>query len=391
MASGPDVAERPDFHAVLQRGAGHDRRDDSASRAERRIRDRGVGTDLAVGAHDGSAAEVGVGMDHGVLAYSDAGVNVHGGRLAHGNAGEHPFLSDRAPHRLFGFGELHPGVHADGFPGRVGGHVGDDLALLGGGAQQIAPRRPADGVQVAPEPLRAEPVDARVDFVCSAVAIVLDGVGDAARGVPDDPRQPVRRPRRRREKRNGRTAALVDLGHRGQRLGRDQRDVAVEHGDVVDALQAVSRPQQRAAAVQRTGLFHVGDRAAQGRSDGLGVRRYDDYGGAYVRAGRGLRDERDHRLAADRVEYLGHGGLHPSARVGSEDNHRSGCHCLFDNARTPSTKMLHSTAPGVPNPFTLLKKRPLLAAIVLPVPAECQAHVLAPRSRRCRPSGVVLL
>ena len=39
-------------------------------------------------------------------------------------------------------------------------------------------------VQVAPEPLRAEPVDARVDLVGSAVAIVLDGVGDAAQRSP---------------------------------------------------------------------------------------------------------------------------------------------------------------------------------------------------------------
>src|SRR5581483_9485524 len=101
------------------------------------VADNRIRPDLAVRPDHRFADDVGVGVNHGVLADAGILVNVSGGRVDQGHAFQHPVLVDTAAQRGLGFGQMNTSVDADHLVQVVVLHANHGQALTGGQRSQI--------------------------------------------------------------------------------------------------------------------------------------------------------------------------------------------------------------------------------------------------------------
>ena len=73
------------------------------------------------------------------------------------------------------------------------------------------------------------------------------------------------------EKGKVRALLIVRSGQPAQRLGGDERDIAVEHQDLLGVAGGLLRLRDGMAGAQRLRLHHVHDVVAQGRANRAGV------------------------------------------------------------------------------------------------------------------------
>ena len=203
-------------------------------------------------------------------------------------------------------------------------HVGQvELALgvVGGEAaervEQVAARERVDaGVDLADRLLLGRRVAGRLR---------LDHALDAAVGGADHAPVAGRVLELHRRHRRRGAALLVRLRERGDRLGGDQRHVAVEHEHGVAVADVVGGGAHRVAGP--VGLLLHRHLDAVGELTGEpAARPVDDHDPARTRLLCGPDRPADHRAPADRVQDLRRLGLHARALARGEDQHGGSGH-----------------------------------------------------------------
>ena len=235
-------------------------------------------------------------------------------------------------------GELDAGVDAERQRG-VGDDVGGDLLAVGAQEREhvgqvelalgvVGGERLERGEEVA----AGERVDAGVDLADRlllggrvAGLLRLDDALDAAVGRPDDAAVAARVLELHRRHRGRGAALLVRLRERGDRLGGDERHVAVEHEHGVVRADLVGGGAHGVAGAVRLLLDRHLDAVGQ-RVGELALRPVDDHDAAGAGFARGGDRPLDHRAPADRVKDLGQVRAHAGALARSEDQHGGSGH-----------------------------------------------------------------
>ena len=296
------------------------------------------GPDRAARADAGAAAQERARLDHRVAADLDAGVDQRALRIDDRHAGERVLALDAGLGQRAHAGELDAAVDAER-ERRVRDHVGgDELAVGAQERQHVGQVELTLGVVGGEPPERRdevaarERVDARVDLADRLLLggrvarhLRLDDALDATVGRADHAPIAGRVLELHRRHRRRRAALLVRLRERGDRLGGDQRHVAVEHEHgVVGADVARGRAHGVAGPV---GLLLHRELDAVGQltlePPLRPVHHHDPPGPRLLR-----RPDRpaDDRPPADRVQDLRRVGLHARALARGEDQHGGSGH-----------------------------------------------------------------
>ena len=340
-AFGTEVGERPHRHAVPELGAVEVGVHDPRLVADRRVDQGRERPDRAALADAGAAAQERARLDHGVAADLDAGVDQRALRIHDRHAGERELALDAGLGQRTHVGELDAAVDAER-ERRVRDDVrGDQLAVGAQERQHVGQVELALGVVGGEPPERLdevaarERVDARVDLADRlllggrvARRLRLDDALDAAVGRADHAPVARRVLELHRRHRRRRAALLVCVGERGDRLGGDQRHVAVEHEHgVVGADVARGRAHRVAGPVGlllHRELHAVGERTLEPPL--RPVDHHDPPGPGLLR---GVDRPADDRPPADRVQDLRRVGLHTRALARGEDQHGGSGHAII--------------------------------------------------------------
>jgi hypothetical protein len=195
------------------------------------------------------------------------------------------------------------------------------LGVLGGQAAQGRSQKPP-----------AEAVDRRVDLVdgpllLGGVPVVDDGL-DAPVLPPDDAAVAGRVGNPGGQHGGRRSTLVVGPGQVGQRLGPQEGRVAGDDDEVVLLVHVVredsepdghgvARPPLDPLLHELEGGVGLG---VEGLDDPLRGMAHHDHDSLQLQLLKGPDDVEQHRPAAEGMQHLGHGRLHPCALPGGEDN-----------------------------------------------------------------------
>ena len=302
------------------------------------VHETGVGPNDGARPHRGRPLQHDAGEQLDLGAEGHGGVDVGAGRVDHADALPHPVAVDPGPQRLLGLGQLDLVVDPHGL-GHLGGLHGDDLvaglAEDGDGVGQVVLALGVLRGQAAQRRRQqppAEAVDRRVDLVdgpllLGGVPVVDDGL-DPPVLPPDDPAVAGRVGQAGGQHGGGGAALVVLPGQVGQRLGPQEGRVTGDDDEVVLLLHVVGEDgEPDGDGVARPPLDPLLDElqgdvglAVEGLDDPLRGVAHDDDDPLQVELLQGADDVEQHRPAAQGMQHLGHGRLHPGALAGGEDH-----------------------------------------------------------------------
>ena len=325
----PQVRERPDRDVVLHGGSLDDAGPDRAPLPDDGVVDLRPARDAGPGTDRGPAAEDHVRLQHDVLGEHHRVIQVHRGRIHHRDPGPHPAVVGLHPHVPFGAGELRPIVDPGQASVVVHVQAGHDPPVLAREPHQVREvqlardGRRAQVADPAAEPRRVDGVQAGVDLadlelLLGGVLLLHDPLHGAAL-VPHHAPEPGRVDGGDGDQRDGGMVHGPRLEQRRQELRIHQRHVAGEDQHVLDVV--VERGQGGPQGITRA-AGNILDGGVRDRGDGvadpLRGRRPDDQRPGPGGLDRRVQDVLDHRTAAERVQDLGQGGLHPRAEARRE-------------------------------------------------------------------------
>ena len=328
---GPDAAERADHAGGADFGAFNDAIGlDVGASADLHLAQHAVGADAHAIAQLHRAFEQHVDVQHHVASAADGAAHVEPLGIDNGDARKHEFARTQPAVFALERGELQLVVHAQ--------HLGDggrdqrrDLDLVLDGhrddvGEVILALRVA--VTELPKPALEElgfhRQHAGIAFADPALAragiVLFDHAQYLALGVAHDSAITGGVGKLRREQAHA--LGACEFEQRLQRLGSDQRHVAVEHQHQV----AVGHARQRLLHCMPGAKLLALQHPAQGRRAHRGTYAFaavavDDMDERRLECARGVEHMREQRVAGERLQHLRQVGAHPLALARGEDDY----------------------------------------------------------------------
>ena len=300
---------------------------------------RGVGTDGGTGSDVGGAQQLGAREDRRIGGDGDVDVDPCGVGVDDGDSGAHELLALAAVELLAEVRQLHAVVRPFDLPQVVGGGGGDGAAGLPGVADDVGEvllaLRVVSGQrgQAFPERGGVEGVDAGVDLTDGPLGLVrvllLDDAQQGAGFVADDAAVPGRVVHLGGQDGDGVGVGFVDFDEARDRLGGQQRHIAV--GDDDGSGEVLGQLGQRAfgGASGARNFVLVGDEQGPLGGHGKGVEVgdelialvADDDDEMFRRgSGRCCDGVMKQGASADGMHHLGKSRLHSSALARCQDD-----------------------------------------------------------------------